>query len=183
MNKIKISKELIVQIAIELIDISGSDGLSLNEVARRLEIKPPSLYKHIKNIAEIKREIFLFINNQITIEITKKIKKGDKNPILKYCQIQRSFAKKYPNRYLFISSDIVKDKNEFPDSMILLRDFIAELIEHKNKNSPKEIRYQARAIRSLVHGFIMYELNGGWSQIVEIDKSFNKSIGYLTKLG
>lgn len=50
--------EEIVGIAIEVMTESGVNGLSLAEVARRLGVRPPSLYKYFPSIAALYDELF-----------------------------------------------------------------------------------------------------------------------------
>lgn len=50
--------EEIVGIAIEVMTESGVNGLSLAEVARRLGVQPPSLYKYFPSIAALYDELF-----------------------------------------------------------------------------------------------------------------------------
>lgn len=182
MKKIKNNREVIVLKALDIIDELGTNSLTLNEVARQLKIKPPSLYKHIDNIEELKSDIYSYINNQLVDFITSGIDEECKNPILSYCLLCRDYAHLFPNRYLFMSNFIVKRKSDFPDSMVVLRDYVAMLLKEKNKLSEKEIRFRARALRSITHGFIMFELCGGWTEIVDIEDSFNKSISYIVNL-
>ncbi len=44
-----LTKEIIVQEAVALIEESGQWVISLHELARRLQVKTPSLYNHIAN--------------------------------------------------------------------------------------------------------------------------------------
>jgi AcrR family transcriptional regulator len=48
----------IVELAIEVMAEEGVNGLSLSEVARRLGVKPPSLYKYFGSLNDIFDEIF-----------------------------------------------------------------------------------------------------------------------------
>ena len=64
-----LTKEKIIADAISAIEESGQSKISLHELARRLGIKTPSLYNHIKNSKDLRHEIFryaitLFVDNQ-----------------------------------------------------------------------------------------------------------------------
>ena len=64
-----LTKEIIVQEAVALIEESGQWVISLHELARRLQVKTPSLYNHIANTKELQREVFRcaihrFVENQ-----------------------------------------------------------------------------------------------------------------------
>ena len=53
-----VSKETIVSEAVKLIEENGQSSISLRELARRLDIKTPSLYNHIKNTKDLRHEVF-----------------------------------------------------------------------------------------------------------------------------
>ena len=53
-----LTKEKIIAEAIAYIEESGQSRISLHELARRLGIKTPSLYNHIKNTRDLRHEIF-----------------------------------------------------------------------------------------------------------------------------
>ena len=64
-----LTKEKIIAEAIAYIEESGQSRISLHELARRLGIKTPSLYNHIKNTRDLRHEIFrhaitMFVDNQ-----------------------------------------------------------------------------------------------------------------------
>ena len=48
----------IVDIAVDVMAEEGANGLSLSEVARRLGVKPPSLYKYFDSLDDLFDEIF-----------------------------------------------------------------------------------------------------------------------------
>lgn len=55
-----LSKERIVAEAVSCIETTGQPSVSLHELARRLGIKTPSLYNHIKNTKELQYEMFRY---------------------------------------------------------------------------------------------------------------------------
>ena len=55
-----LTKEIIIAKAVALIEETGQPEVSLHELARRLEIKTPSLYNHIKNTKELQHAVFQF---------------------------------------------------------------------------------------------------------------------------
>ena len=59
--------------------------------------------------------------------------------------------------------------------------FTKEIIESAYAVKENDTRTATRVIRSLIHGFVMFELADGWSQILDADKSFKDSIGLLMK--
>jgi AcrR family transcriptional regulator len=60
-----ISKEKATQAALDIIDTHGLDALSLGEVAKKLNVKAPSLYHHFHNKAELLTEVARSILREI----------------------------------------------------------------------------------------------------------------------
>lgn len=56
-NRGLISRESAARAALDVIDVQGLGGLSLDLVARRLGVKAPSLYHHFKNKSELLAEV------------------------------------------------------------------------------------------------------------------------------
>lgn len=55
-----LTKDIIVEEAIAFIENTGQPVISLHELARRLGIKTPSLYNHIRNTKELQYEVFQY---------------------------------------------------------------------------------------------------------------------------
>lgn len=53
----RVSKKMIIQTASDIADKNGLNSVSLKTVADKLNIKTPSLYNHIKSLAELLREV------------------------------------------------------------------------------------------------------------------------------
>ena len=84
-----LTKEVIVEQAIAYIQDTGQAVVSLHEAARRLGVKAPSLYNHIKNTKELQYEIVQYAIEQFAAkqkEATQD-KKGD--------EAIRAFAQAY----------------------------------------------------------------------------------------
>ena len=66
-----LTSEIIVAEAVKCIEENGQPVVSLHEIARRLGVKTPSLYNHIKNTKELQYEICQyaidkFVSNQLS---------------------------------------------------------------------------------------------------------------------
>ena len=59
-----LTKDLILAEAVACMESTGQPVVSLHEVARRLGVKTPSLYNHIKNTKELRYEIFQYAIGQ-----------------------------------------------------------------------------------------------------------------------
>ncbi|MDT2703253.1 TetR/AcrR family transcriptional regulator [Enterococcus dongliensis] len=57
MKTSRLNKEIVIECAMELVDESGINGLRLNKIAERLEVKSPSLYTHTGSITELRHTV------------------------------------------------------------------------------------------------------------------------------
>lgn len=176
------TKEIILKAALEVIDESGINELSINSLARKLEIQPPSMYNHFESLEDLRIQVSVEVHKKVTTWIKKAVEgKESKKAVLAMAISWRDYAIKYPGRYKLSSTFPSQESEEWQTVFIGLRDFTTEIIKSAYVISDADIRSAARAIRSLIHGFVMFELTSGWSQVIEADKSFKKSIGLLMK--
>lgn len=54
MPRQNLSRQDVVRAATQMADADGIDAVTLSAVARRLDIQPPSLYSHVRNLAELR---------------------------------------------------------------------------------------------------------------------------------
>jgi AcrR family transcriptional regulator len=54
-----LTTEAVVTLALEVVDESGPEALTLAKVAERAGVAAPSLYKHVKGLADLRRLIDL----------------------------------------------------------------------------------------------------------------------------
>jgi AcrR family transcriptional regulator len=176
------TKEVILKVALEIVDESSINELSINALARKLGIQPPSVYNHLKNLEDLKIQVSVAVHVEISALIKKAVKgKDSRKAVLVMAETWRDYALKYPGRYKLSSVFPTKESDEWQSVFIGLRDFTAFTIENAYTISDTDARSAARAIRSIIHGFVMFELSDGWSQVIEIDESFRKSIELLMK--
>lgn len=65
MAKNNISDEVIIELSAKLSNEVGLDNLSLKLITKKLNIKAPSLYNHIKSLEDIKDKIAVRTANTI----------------------------------------------------------------------------------------------------------------------
>lgn len=59
-----LNADRVVAEALQLIDEKGFDALSLAEVAARLDVKVPSLYKHVDGLDDLRIRLFRLVNDE-----------------------------------------------------------------------------------------------------------------------
>lgn len=157
MPRIGLTKEVITDAAIELIEERGNSNFSLNKLAQKLKVKPASLYNHIENMDELLLEITSKIAEMLRAVELKAIKnKHEDDALYALCEAYRDFANKHIELYMLnagrqpVGHDFEKAaKGEIVDPIsLVLSDY---------KLSQEEKPYWHRIIRALLHGHITQE--------------------------
>ena len=74
-----LTRQRVVQTAIEMIAERGLDAFSMRELAARLAVKPASLYNHVANIDDLYTEVASVVMQRLreTLEAAIRGKEGD----------------------------------------------------------------------------------------------------------
>lgn len=105
--------------------------------------------------------------------------KKRKEALLALFEVYRVYAKKHPDLYRLSMVFPSKLSKSYKTVFFGLRDLYGNIVRDNYTLSENEVRSAARAIRSMIHGFISIELMGGWSSIVDIKTSFYQSVDFL----
>lgn len=171
-----LTKEMIVAEAVFCIESTGQPTVSLHELARRLGVKPPSLYNHIKNTKELQHEVFRyaidrFVENQ---EAATQGKEKD--------EAMRAFARAYyafatENRGLYrLIMSIPSEKDDRAKELALpLLKTVVNIFTHYGLKE-EAIAHWQRVFRAILHGFISQEDLGYFYYYDEVDLQTSREI-------
>lgn len=172
-----LTKEIVVNAAIELIEEKGNHAFSINELARKLEVKPASLYNHIKNMAELTEAVGYRIAETIKQSELSAIKDKHKDEALfALCNAYRTFAQEHIDLYKVIMG-MQKDKNACTEASCgkMVEPIMKVLSDYKLTEQDK-IHWQ-RILRAVMHGFVMHEYAGAFRFFpAEHDETYRKAI-------
>lgn len=166
----KITNDLIIETTLKILNEKSPAQLELKELARVLNIKSPSLYKHISNLAHLHDLMAQYSLNMLlnVIEDAHQFDKSDDN--LKSILIAyRSFAKESPSLYEYAQNTNYWQSDE-------TRQLSDKNVNHFNNlmgGSHNEVEvHKIRMIRSFLTGFIHLELNNSFSMDESVESSF-----------
>lgn len=166
----KITNDLIIETTLKILNEKSPAQLELKELAQLLNIKSPSLYKHISNLAHLHDLMAQYSLNMLlnVIEDAHQFDKSDDN--LKSILIAyRSFAKESPSLYEYAQNTNYWQSDE-------TRQLSDKIVNHFNNlmggfHNEVEV-HKIRMIRSFLTGFIHLELNNGFSMDESVESSF-----------
>lgn len=168
-----LNKEAVIDEAIELIRDKGNQAFSINELARRLEIKPASLYNHIQNIDDLTDEIGSRIAGMLRhVEADAIDGKKRDEALLALCNAYHSFALENAELYKvnmgrqLVGRDFEKAKNgEIVDPMM-------KTLSEYNLDNDQKMHWH-RILRAMLHGYVSQEFGGKFQRN---EQTFQKAI-------
>ena len=157
MGSKRVTKERIISEAIRLIEEKEQSVISLHELARRLGIKTPSLYNHIKNTRDLQHEVFRYaIDKFVANQNAATAGKRKDEAVRAFAEAYYQFAKENKGLYrLIMSMPLDNDDTEKELALPLLETVVKLLSDYGLKD--ETIAHWQRVLRAILHGFISQE--------------------------
>lgn len=170
------AKERIIAEAVAIIEESGNSTVSLHELARRLEIKTPSLYNHIKNTKDLQHEVFKYaIDKFVANQNAATSGKHKDEAVRAFAEAYYEFAAQNKGLYrLIMSMPLDNDDTEKELAVPLLKTVMVLLSDYGL--SDEAIAHWQRVLRAILHGFISQEDLGYFYYYQDIDLKKSRDI-------
>jgi AcrR family transcriptional regulator len=162
--------------AAELADEKGLDGISLKELAERLNVRTPSLYNHVDSLQSLRQKLAIYGLNSLHEKMTQAAvgRSGDA-AVRALSEAYLAFVRRHPG--LYEATFRAPDPND-PELQLAQRqvvDLVMKVLsvyELKDDNALHTIR----GLRSILHGFASIESAGGFGLPLDLDVSFRMLI-------
>ncbi len=182
MGRRGLTRELIVQEAIKLVEEEGYANLSMRNLAKRLCVKAASLYNHIKSIEELHTEIGIKVVDDF-FQAQKDAMEG-KSPeeaVMALALAYRKLANERSSVYdlaISLPTESAQSLNEKRTSFY----FIAKEAVGKFALTEKQKIYWQRILRVSMHGFVSLEKAGYFNgALLDTDSSYSFTIMNVIK--
>lgn len=176
--------DAVIAAAVRLVDAEGESALGWNRLAQELGVKPPSLYNHVKDAADLMRRVAIFAWTELAKESEAAVAKATSpdDALRAIATAYRSFALRHPGLFAVASrTRIAPDDPEFlPSSLALFRLFDPPL---EALGVPADKRTHAiRILRASVHGFVELERAGQFAMNAPVEITFTALLDALPRL-
>ena len=152
-----LTKEIIVQEAVTLIEESGQCVISLHELARQLPVKTPSLYNHIANTKDLQREVFRCAIHRFVENQKAAISGKEKDEAIRaFARAYFAFAAENKGLYRLIMSMPLNNDETEKEMAVPLLETVMELLCGYGLSREACSHWQ-RVLRAILHGFISQE--------------------------
>lgn len=171
-----VSKEIIVSEAVKLIEENGQSSISLHELARRLDIKTPSLYNHIKNTKDLRHEVFKYaIDKFVANQNAATAGKQQDDAVKAFAEAYYQFAKENKGLYRLIMSMPLNNDDIEKEMAVPLLETVTNLLSGYGLND-ETIAHWQRVLRAILHGFISQEDLGYFYYYTNTDSQKSREI-------
>jgi AcrR family transcriptional regulator len=165
-----LSPAAVVDHALRIVDEEGADALTLSAVAGRAGVAPPSLYKHVRSLAELRALVSGRVMEEMESLVSEAVlgRSGD-DALRALMHAWRSYVTQHPHRYSAM--------NQSPDPATaatgerLVGIMLAALRAYELEGA--RAIHATRCVRAAVHGFGVLEAAGAFQRQEELDESYD----------
>lgn len=172
-----LTKGIILQNAIKIIEDTGIKGFTMKLLADTLGVKTASLYKHYDNLDALITEVGLYaLNTQHTKMMQAIGRKERDEAVIALAQAYRKFAKKHHALYALIM-EIPTSENEILQTAVsMVTEPVVKVLKPFSLEENR-MKHLQRVFRAILHGFINQERAGYFTYFtVDIEESYNLAI-------
>lgn len=179
MPRAGLSTAAVVDVALELVDEHGLDALTLSAVAQRAGVATPSLYKHIRSLDALMQHVSVIATAEIADALADAAAgRSGFDAVRAVATAYRRYALDHPDRYP--ATQRVPDPAD-PAHLAAAERAVHSVfaVLHGYGIDGDEAVHATRFVRSVLHGFISLEVNGGFGLPQEIDVTFDRLVDSL----
>lgn len=171
-SRIKLDLDTILQVATEMADTQGIDQVTLASLAKKLRIRPPSLYNHVDGLPGLRKELAIYGLKQLYHSLTDSVigRSGDE-AVHALGEAYVTFAREHPGLY----EATLRALKPYDPDIQKVGDQIVDLVVrvlHSYGLANEAALHAVRGLRSLLHGFASLEQRGGFGLPLNLNESF-----------
>jgi len=174
-----LSELVVIEEAERLIDEVGLPRLRQADLAARLGVRQPSLYKHIQSSDGLVRSISIRAKNELAYVLARAAVGRERADALNsISNAYRAWALEHPGRYATLQNAVTAGDIEGEAASLSVLEVVTDVLAGYELADDDAID-AARMLRSALHGFITLESSGGFGLPVNIDRSFQRLVNGL----
>jgi AcrR family transcriptional regulator len=157
----------IVDVALELLEEEGPDGMSMRRLGERLGIRAPSIYKHLPDKQALEAAIISVGFERQADAFEAAVEAAD-DPLAAIARVYRRFALDHPHLYRLMTERELR------------RELLAPGVEERAALPVYEAvgrdRDLARAAWAFAHGMTILELDHRFPPDADLDEAWNRGL-------
>ncbi|CAM4031225.1 TetR-like C-terminal domain-containing protein [Cohnella lubricantis] len=172
MPRIGLDLPTLLTAAAEIADREGFEAVTLASLAQKLQIRSPSLYNHIAGLPDLRRHLALRGLATLSAQLEQEVAgcTGD-DSIRAFSRTYVAFARTHPGLYEAIQRAPAPDDELLQQAGGRVLDQVYRAMTSYGLEGDAAV-HAVRAIRSLLHGFVTLERQGGFGIPLDLDVTF-----------
>ncbi|WP_372672402.1 TetR/AcrR family transcriptional regulator [Amycolatopsis kentuckyensis] len=167
-----LTTDAVVDLALKIIDASGPEALTLAKVAERANVAAPSLYKHVKNLADLRRLIDLRVVQEMAETLTKAATGREGGDAVRaVADAYRDYLRRHPRRTHALATAPDETDTELSKATHAVAEVVFAVLRPYGFDHARAV-HATRSLRAAVHGFAGLEASGGFGRPEDVDQSF-----------
>jgi AcrR family transcriptional regulator len=157
----------IVDVALELLEEKGADGLSMRRLADRLGIRAPSIYKHLADKRRLEAAI-ISVGFELQADAFAAAVEGSRDPLGALATAYRRFAGEHPHLYRLMTEHELHRDLLTPGAEARTGRYVYEAVGRDTD--------LARAAWAFAHGMTILELDRRFPADANLEAAWSRGI-------
>lgn len=161
----------VLQAAAEIADQQGIQEVTLAGLAKKLNIRPPSLYNHVDGLPGLLSKLAVYGLEQLKIALVQSaIGRSGDDAVRAFGIAYVAFARSHPGLYEITLRAPNPEDEEVQAAASEILDVIFRILRAYSLDEQALI-HAVRGLRSMLHGFASLEQKGGFGLPLDLDES------------
>jgi AcrR family transcriptional regulator len=171
--KVGLELTTILEAAGELADHYGMQEVTLANLAKRLNIRPPSLYNHFDGLPGLKKKLAIYGVEKLYDKLVQSaIGVSGEEAAIALSKAYVNFARNHPGIYEAALLASVPGDEDVQLAGAKIVDLTVRVLHTYHLEGDDAI-HAVRGLRSILHGFSSLEQNRGFNLALDADESLN----------
>lgn len=169
-----LTTERVVEAAARLADAEGLENLTLQKLARELEIQPSSLFNHVAGLPDLRRRLQLRGLRELTARVARAcVGRAGDDAVIAAATATRQYAHEHPGVYAATQpAGQLQGHSELEEAAAEFVAIFFDAVRQYGFEGTDAV-HAVRGLFATVHGFIMLERVGHFGMPIDIDESFD----------
>lgn len=161
MSKQALNEQTVIRRAAELADAEGFATVTLSAVARSLEIQPPSLYSHVRDLGALRDGITVLALGELADAVAEEIGGRSRGEALRgYALAHRQYMNAHPGRWDSLQRRSGSSAARTPAAARIAR--VTQSMLHGYDIPERDRVHATRLVASMLNGFLTLERTGSF---------------------
>lgn len=182
MPRAGLSTQDVVAAAAALADEAGYQELTMGQVAGRLGVRTPSLYKHVADVADLRHRVATLAVNELGEAIRDALQgRSGIEALTALLHATRAYVTAHPGRY---AATIGAEFTGHGDPLLLASTRVIDSLAAVLRGygiSNADMDHAIRTLRCTIHGFAVLQAGRGFQWDADPDETFSWMIGFIDR--